>query len=327
MRRKIDWLFLIKVNSMVELEFFMTQYPKTSSSYSNSNNCQICDKSDHKMSVLYPSCKCTDTCLTRYLFWKCKSTEQIVVKGINLHKSTTQNKEVRTLNIQGITAKFKKLIEELIFVKNISKPYKIYQKLLLDNNRDPQMPKLTQIQSFLKYRRSKNGDVNSIVGLEEFVAPKILKNNEQFLNDEPFYFGVDINDGSEDKHFHLCITSKTLLNNILYACTFHFDCTYKIVKYGFPLIVFGFTSIQRKLYPIVYFITSHEQEIDFDYFWRSLIQTCHKLNKDLINYVNYICIDADRACANSIKTNLENSKIIMCSFHLTPILSNSLQAS
>ncbi|RNA13975.1 hypothetical protein BpHYR1_035281 [Brachionus plicatilis] len=93
MRRKIDWLFLIKVNSMIELEFFMNQYPKTSSSYSNSNNCQICDQSDHKMSVLYPNCKCTDKCLTRYLFWKCKSTEQIVVKGINLHNSTTQNKE------------------------------------------------------------------------------------------------------------------------------------------------------------------------------------------------------------------------------------------
>ena len=87
--------------------------------------------------------------------------------------------------------------------------------------------------------------------------------------DEPIYFGSEIMEGDENNHFHLGITSKQLLKNVYNASTFHFDCTYRIVKYGFPVIVFGFTDLRRKFFPICYFVTSHEQEIDFNFFWTS----------------------------------------------------------
>ncbi|RNA13313.1 hypothetical protein BpHYR1_020972 [Brachionus plicatilis] len=86
-RRKIDWIFLTKLNSEVDLEHFFKQYPKQSSGHANSNNCTICsDNSDcHKMVVLYPKCKCQKNCITRYLVTKCQKKGQIVIKGVNMH--------------------------------------------------------------------------------------------------------------------------------------------------------------------------------------------------------------------------------------------------
>ncbi|CAF1014331.1 unnamed protein product [Brachionus calyciflorus] len=210
----------------------------------------------------------------------------------------------------------------MLILKN-RMPYSIYRELLLNNNGDPFLPKLTQIQSYIKYRRTKNGDINSIEGLDDFIRDKLYSNiNLQDLDDdEPFYFGEEINNGSDENHFHLGITSKTLLKNMFHGLTFLFDCTYKIVKYGFPLIVFCCSDLEHKFYPILFFITSHEQENDFNFFWNSLLDVCKLLNNDLINSIRFICSDADRAIANSIKKNLENSTLIMCWFHLTANLS------
>lgn len=96
---------------------------------------------------------------------------------------------------------------------------------------------------------------------------------------------------------------------------FHIDCTYKIVKYGYPLIVFGTTDLKRKFYPIAYMLTSHEQQKDFDYFWIQLFNVCKTL-KINVNLITFICTDADYAMANSLQVNLPESKLIMCYYHL-----------
>lgn len=224
-RRKIDWIFLTKLNSEVDLENFFKQYPKQSSGHANSNNCTICsDNSDcHKMVVLYPKCKCQNNCITRYLITKCQKIGQIVVKGVNMHPILNHS-EIQTQakkNKHGISVKYKEIIENLIY-RNISKPYHIYQHLLLNHNGDL-IPKLTQIQSYMKYRRMRDGDVNSIEGLKEFVSPKVYENIElsNLAEDEPIYFGSEINEGDDSSHFHLGITTKKLLNNALNVLTFH----------------------------------------------------------------------------------------------------------
>lgn len=320
MRTKIDWLFLTRLNSNVELEFFMKQFPKATSAHGNLNKCSICpDNIDgHKMRVLYPYCSCSTECSTRYLINKCLSSSQVVVKGINLHApSQTIESQENIIEKKGISEKFKEAIEKIIY-RNITKPYSIYQMLLLDYGDDTTIPKLTQVQNYMKYRRYKKGDVNSIDGLVEFVTPKLITNIdiEKFAKDEPFYFCNEIFEGREEQHFHLGITSRTLLLNVQNGCVFHFDCTYKIVKYGFPVIVFGCTDIRRKLYPICYFVTSHEQECDYNVFWGSLIEIMSLIKIDLVNTIEYICIDAERASANSINKMLINTKIIMCWYHL-----------
>jgi hypothetical protein len=43
----------------------------------------------------------------------------------------------------------------------------------------------------------------------------------------------------DDNHFLLGVTTNALLENIQRSDIFHLDGTYKIIKYGFSLIVFG----------------------------------------------------------------------------------------
>ena len=318
MKKKIDWIVMSKLNSETELEFFLNQFPPMSSANSNLNNCTICSENDiHKMRAIYPFCRCCPNCPARYLILKCLKTQSIIVKGVNVHPPSADNTNKVEIAKKGIKPKFKEIIEELIY-RNISKPFKVYQEILLNHYNDRSRPNLVQIQNYLKYRRKRHGDVNSIEGLEDYVKPKLFKNIDlnSYSQDEPIYFGNHIREGDEQTHFHLGITSKKLLENAKHGCMFHLDCTYKIVKYGFPVLVFGCTDIRRRFYPISYFITSHEQESDFSFFWISLIELANLLDIDLIQLIEYICIDADRASANSVVSNLIKSKIIMCWYHL-----------
>ncbi|CAF1005065.1 unnamed protein product [Brachionus calyciflorus] len=256
-------------------------------SHSNSSNYTICPDNDdqHKMRTSYPYCQCLPDCPTRYSIAKCLSTKYCIVKGLNTHEPELQLEKT---------------------------------ELTKKKEHNLAIPSLGQIQNYMKYRRKKDGDINSIVGLVEHVESKYYENIDllSYGQDEPFYFGSEINEGGEDCHFHLGITSKSLLENIRNGCSFHFDCTYKIVKYGFPLIVFGCSDIRRKFYPICYFITSHEQEKDFIFFWESLIKIAKLLDIDLINIIDYLVIDADRASFNSILKTLTNTTVIMCWYHL-----------
>jgi len=55
---------------------------------------------------------------------------------------------------------------------------------------------------------------------------------------------------------------------------FHIDATYKIIKYNYPLIILGITDMERRFHPICYMFTSHEQEVDYDHFFDSLLVEC-----------------------------------------------------
>ncbi len=46
------------------------------------------------------------------------------------------------------------------------------------------------------------------------------------------------------------------------------------MKYNFPLMVLGFTHNAREFEPICFMYTSHEQQLDYDHFWRSLKDVC-----------------------------------------------------
>ena len=109
---------------------------------------------------------------------------------------------------------FKEVIENYL-VQGIKKPFYLWQKLVYDFKNAP-VPSLTQLQSFIKYRRLKIGDVNSLEGVESFIGNKIFTETlYESLNDEdPFYFGVQTGDGSDENHFHLGFTSKSLLSCI-----------------------------------------------------------------------------------------------------------------
>ena len=125
---------MTKIKSETELDFFLNQFPSMSSANSNLNNCTICPENDlHKMRAVYPFCRCSPNCLTRYLILKCLKSPTIIVKGLNIHPPSSNNASYQPeMKKKGITAKFKEIIEDLMF-RNISKPFKVYQQILLNH--------------------------------------------------------------------------------------------------------------------------------------------------------------------------------------------------
>ena len=126
-------------------------------------------------------------------------------------------------------------------------------------------PQLKQVQDYVNNRRKLIGDNANIDELKQYLDENLAYSTS---NDDhkTFSFGVELGDGSEQNHLHLSLTSPRLLRNINLvkepgAC-FTFDCTYKIVKYNFPLAVLGVTDIRRKFHPIAYMFTSHEMVHD-----------------------------------------------------------------
>ena len=68
--------------------------------------------------------------------------------------------------------------------------------------------------------------------------------------------------------------------------------------------------------------TSHETELDFSHFLKSLDDLFSTLNIDFKNIFKNVMIDACQAMANCIKTNYTEFSIIMCYFHLKSNIKN-----
>ena len=83
---------------------------------------------------------------------------------------------------------------------------------------------------------------------------KLIKSNlydEDMREDEYFFFNVKfdkhgeviLGDGSDDNHFTIFLTSKSLLQNVERYGVHHIDGTYKITINGFSCIVYGVSDI------------------------------------------------------------------------------------
>jgi hypothetical protein len=135
--------------------------------------------------------------------------------------------------------------------------------------------------------------------------------------DDLFVFGVEMGNGSSQNHLHLGMTSMTLLNQLhkfKNNGVYHIDATYKILKYAFPVIVFGFTDLNHIYHPLAYMFTSHEEEDDYLHFFQSFLDLTIKY--DLPFDPKFMMIDASHAMANAIRASLPQSTILMCYFHL-----------
>ncbi|CAF1023345.1 unnamed protein product [Brachionus calyciflorus] len=244
-------------------------YPKF-----NKVNCTLCkNRSKHKMQQKYGFCSNKDCflkeeCPYRTKLCVClKHCDRLVQKhylySIGKHNSNS------VLNVRrGLTEKAEEIVEDLIYNYD-SKPKLIHVRMKKKyKHKIDYMPTLEQVQHYIKNRRNCISENNKIDEL------KPILDNYRYQygvtkNDELFLFGVDLGEGTEKNHFHLVFTSYSLLKNIEFANKggmFHLDATYKIVKYNYPLIVFGITDIKHKFFPICFMFTSHEQEEDYDFF-------------------------------------------------------------
>ena len=89
-------------------------------------------------------------------------------------------------------------------------------------------------------------------------------------DDQVFFFNVKRNEngkvllqnGSSTNHAHIMMSSKKLMQNCKKEGMFHLDGTYKLIKNGFPVLIFGISDIQGSFHPIAICITSNEEEKD-----------------------------------------------------------------
>ena len=129
-------------------------------------------------------------------------------------------------------------IESIIYDRGIVYPYKIEAELRKLKISDELMPKLKQIQTYIKKRRIALGDSNNLKRVENFINPHQLSDKL----DENDLFVVDhekLGNGSDEKPLRLGFTTKHLFKNTSQnQCVFHIDLTYKIVKQSYPLLVF-----------------------------------------------------------------------------------------
>lgn len=216
---------------------------------------------------------------------------------------------------RGITDGVKLLIEDLVFERGVVRPKKIEIKLKSSKLKElvDTMPTLLQIQSYIKYKRSQQGDNNSLDDVKTYVSGKKFKAYKE--DDEMFFFGENLNDGSDNDHFQLGFTSLPLLNLLVKNGMFHVDATYKIIKYCYPLIVFGITDLNHKFFPIAFMITSHEKAVDYIHFFASLKKVANK-GLGIVFSPSFMVTDASRAMFNAIKLQFPNCVVIMCWFHL-----------
>jgi hypothetical protein len=244
---------------------------------------------------------------------KCCRTNKIELYSVESHNIQQRSAADRK---HGLPHEVKEIVENLIFEKNVSRPKKLLVELSVREDeilKTVGFPTLDQLRNYLKYRRIKLGDSNNMKGVEDFI--KTHKFFSGYDPDKLFVFGEHLGSGSDDDHFYLGFTTLNLLKRIEYSnYLFHIDATYKIIKYLFPLVIFGFTDISRKFHVVAYMFVSHEQETDYQHFFSSLLQLTVDLEINLD--VQYLVQDAWTACHNAVLTIFPSATIIMCWFHI-----------
>ena len=135
-----------------------------------------------------------------------------------------------------------------------------------------------------------------------------------------FCFGEKLGTGEDNDHFQLGFTSLTLLMRTLWTGMFHIDATYKIIKYFYPLMIFGITDLNHSFFPIAFMVSSHETADDYLHFFKSLNKIVRRLvpntNISFDFKPSHIVTDAAKAMAKAIKRTYPSCVLIMCWFHL-----------
>jgi hypothetical protein len=137
------------------------------------------------------------------------------------------------------------------------------------------------------------GDNKKISDVKAF--SKENKFSKDIDDDEFFVFGGYFGSGPDADHFQLGFASKTLLRRFPEGIIFHCDGTYKIIEFGFPLIGYGISDMNRKFWPVGFMFTSHEQKGDYLKFFQKMVEVA--LLVDVILEPKFMVIDACKAIA------------------------------
>ena len=156
------------------------------------------------------------------------------------------------------------------------------------------------------------------------MCDKISKNQYsiELQDDQSFFFNVKddgegnvlLQNGCPTKHARIMFSSKNLMKNCERNGVFHLDGTYKLIKTGFPVFVFGISDIQHTFHPIAFCVSSNEEETDFIEFYKGLLDLADEMGIELDP--DFIMQDACGASYNAARSVGLNGNILMCYFHV-----------
>ena len=296
---------------------------------SNDTKCVL--NKEHKMGTQRRSCDEYEDCPYKYKILKCEICNWFRIPGTDEHN---HDLKYEYDNLNGLHQRIKYIILELMD-KGTTQPKHIH--IFLTKNQEQYkgsgVPKLPQVQGFVLRSKPTFKTWNLI----KCVADLILIN--QFSIDNirnpkiTFVFGTKldangkpiIGTGSDASHLNILMTSMAFLYRLDTSdqgnvALFHIDGTYRMTKLKFPLVIFGRIVIKRRFHPIIYFLTSHEQEIDFTYFYVELRAFLEKLqgeyNINICFVFTYLIQDACLASYNAVNAVYPHVYVLMCWYHL-----------
>lgn len=270
-------------------------------------------------------CKCSSPfCLLRFKAHICCKTEKLPLKKqvVVLVKKEQCIGDIMVHKVinRGVSSICKPYIDRMMKEDTEIAPKQCHSMLINGNKIEKSvLPKLNQIQGYFRRKKSGVNDNNIKQMIEKMT-------NQQYYDkideSEAFFFNIKktktgkvlLQNGSPTEHAHIMLTSVALLRRCEMKGVFHIDGTYKLVRNGFPVIVFGVSDIIGTFHPIAFCITSNEQEPDFTKFYEALIKLTNKL--DIEFEPEYIMQDACDASYNAAKAVKLPATILMCYFHV-----------
>ena len=175
MPRIVPFSLVNTFENKYDLDEYMTKLPPSSCYKSNKvKGCHICSQKDCQMKVQYVFCTSEICNKANVLLCPCRYKIEICEKYGSVHVSKAfEHLYNHTLSSEnrkrhGLTPQAKEIAEQIIFHHGITKPNRI-QYTMNNKFKDmiDHMPTLKQVQNYVKTRRRKMGETNSMLDDED----------------------------------------------------------------------------------------------------------------------------------------------------------------
>ena len=178
---------------------------------------------------------CNGMCDVKYKVIRCTKKNKYHIYQLGKHNSESeQSASTTTASNRDIRNYVKDMIKNCIYDKDIIMPKKIEIRLRSKTNlqkfhNDADIPSLIKIRNYVRYLREKLGNNNKISDVKK--SSELHQYSEELDENEFFVFGEDFGSGTDDDHFQIGFTSKTLFKRVNKGVVFHYDSSYKIIRF------------------------------------------------------------------------------------------------
>jgi len=152
-----------------------------------------------------------------------------------------------------------------------------------------------QLENFLARRKkASTRPIASFTDMEEFIRDMPPPSGP----DDPMIIASHFDRTTKPKWFQVVWSTERLLGLTALSPSLCADATYKIVNYGWPLLVAGTTDRGKSFHPFAIAICSTEDERAFQFFFQAIRARCPNWSPDVL------VADAANAIENGFKVIL-----------------------